>query len=289
MTKKATIIATSLLIVVGACTKAEEQGQASAKEQGQASAEELQTWFERGRTYAQGEGVERDATEAMRWYRKAAEQGHAEAQFRLGEAYNQCHGRYASSDGHNRYYNAEVMLWYRKAAEQGHAEAQFRLGNVFNRSTKLRTSVAISFQCLSPNAPSPNDIESTRWYRKAAEQEHAEAQFWLGEAYRSGKGVVRNDAEAMSFYRKAAEQGQADAQLKLGEAYRLGHLGLRRNDIEAYIWYSVAEARDKDGFRGDRSLNELTARMTRVQIREAQERAAELYAEIEAGKGQNQN
>ena len=33
-----------------------------------------------GRAYAEGKGVQQDQAEALRWYRKAAEQGHREAQ-----------------------------------------------------------------------------------------------------------------------------------------------------------------------------------------------------------------
>lgn len=49
-------------------------------------------------------------------YRKAAEQGHAEAQFRLG-------AMYFSGDGVPQD-DAGALKWYRMAAEQGHAEAQ---------------------------------------------------------------------------------------------------------------------------------------------------------------------
>ena len=35
--------------------------------------------------YYRGEGMEQDYREAAKWYRKAAEQGNAEAQYRLGE------------------------------------------------------------------------------------------------------------------------------------------------------------------------------------------------------------
>ena len=55
----------------------------------------------------------------MRWYRKAAEQGHADAQNCLGLYYDE------SGDGPGK---AESVMWYRAAAEQGHADAQFNLG-----------------------------------------------------------------------------------------------------------------------------------------------------------------
>ena len=46
-----------------------------------------------------------------------------------------------------------------------------------------------------------------KWYRKAAEQGHANAQCNLGYCYKYGEGVETNKAEAVKWYRKAAEQG----------------------------------------------------------------------------------
>jgi hypothetical protein len=53
-------------------------------------------------------------------FRKAAEQGDAPAQFRLGGAY--FFGRGVAED------HAEAVRWWRKAADQGHAGAQDLLG-----------------------------------------------------------------------------------------------------------------------------------------------------------------
>ena len=46
--------------------------------------------------YASGEGVPEDDAEAVRWYRLAADQGHADAQYNLGWMYDRrrgCAGR----------------------------------------------------------------------------------------------------------------------------------------------------------------------------------------------------
>ncbi len=56
-------------------------------------------------------------------YRKAAEQGHAEAQFKLG-------AMYFSGDGVPQD-DAGAVKWYRMAAEQGHAEAQADLAYMY--------------------------------------------------------------------------------------------------------------------------------------------------------------
>jgi len=60
---------------------------------------------------------------------------------------------------------------------------------------------------------------------KLAEQGDAKAQYNLGIRYDKGRGVPENDAEAVKWWRKAAEQGHEDAQwyleqLKLGACWR---------------------------------------------------------------------
>ena len=72
--------------------------------------------------YASGEGVPEDDAEAARWYRLAADQGHADAQNNLGL-------KYASGEGVVED-DAEAVRWYRLAADQGLANrpAQPRSG-----------------------------------------------------------------------------------------------------------------------------------------------------------------
>ena len=68
-----------------------------------------------GNMYSAGKGVSRDYAEAVKWYRKAAEQGYVRAQESLGFMYEK-------GQGIPRDY-AEAIKWFRKAAEQGDAVA----------------------------------------------------------------------------------------------------------------------------------------------------------------------
>ena len=68
------------------------------------------------RSAANGQGVPEDDAEAVVWFRKAAEQGYARAQFNLALGYDLAKG--VPED------DAEAVLWYRKAADQGHAPAR---------------------------------------------------------------------------------------------------------------------------------------------------------------------
>ena len=52
-----------------------------------------------------------------------------------------------------------------------------------------------------------DDAEAVRWYRLAADQGHAKAQYNLGVMYDNGDGVPQDYAEAVSWYRLAADQG----------------------------------------------------------------------------------
>ncbi|WP_148132454.1 tetratricopeptide repeat protein, partial [Neisseria sp. HMSC074B07] len=64
--------------------------------------------------------------------------------------------------------------------------------------------------------------QAVQWYRKAAEQGLADAQYNLGMMYANGQGVRQDYAEAVRWFRKTAEQGLAEAQYNLGLAYEQG-------------------------------------------------------------------
>ena len=66
-----------------------------------------------------------DYAAAMKWYRKAAEQGNASAQVSLG-------AMYLNGQGMPQDY-AAAMKWVRKAANQGEALAQYDLGVLYSR------------------------------------------------------------------------------------------------------------------------------------------------------------
>jgi uncharacterized protein len=66
----------------------------------------------------------------VKWVRKAAEQGHATAQYNLGLMYDTGYG--VPKD------LVEAVNWYRKAAEQGDAEAQYKLGVLFEGGQGVR-------------------------------------------------------------------------------------------------------------------------------------------------------
>jgi len=69
--------------------------------------------------YENGWGGDKNNLTAVEWYRKAAEQGDAYAQFNLG-------GMYENGWGDDIYFST-TLQWYRKAAEEEHVDAQYNI------------------------------------------------------------------------------------------------------------------------------------------------------------------
>ena len=97
-------------------------------------------------------------------FRRAAEGGHAGAQYHLGMMYRR-------GQGVRRNF-ADAARWYRKAGEQGHVRAQYWLGVMHRRGQGVERDRA----------------EAVKWFRKAGELGHAMAQYYAGVAYERGKG-----------------------------------------------------------------------------------------------------
>ena len=91
--------------------------------------------------------------------------------------------------------------------------------------------------------------EAVKWYRKAAEQGVAEAQFNLGVCYDNGEGVAQDKEEAVKWYRKAAEQGVAEAQYNLGACYANCE-GVEQDKKEAMKWLRKAAVNGNENAKG---------------------------------------
>jgi TPR repeat protein len=116
-------------------------------------------------------------------------------------------------------------------------------------------------------------------YRKAADRGDAAAQVELGNMYKYGQGVAQNYAETAKWYRKAADRGDAKAQFDLGRMYEEGQ-GVPQDYLYAHMWFNLAAAHQPGWAKGPRDLavtsrDAVAAKLTPVQIAEAQRRARE--------------
>lgn len=134
-----------------------------------------------------------DYTKAVSEWRGPADQGDADAQFNLGQAYKL--GRGVSQD------TAAAQGWYLKAAQQGHEQAQANLG-------------LILFQNGDRQGALP-------WIRKAAERGEPRAQYVLATAMFNGDLVPKDWPRAYALMTRAAASGlpQATTSLQQMEQY----------------------------------------------------------------------
>jgi len=157
-----------------------------------------------------------DQVKTVELWRMAAEQGHAEAQYRLGKCY---------SDGLGVDYNEEeAVKWYLKAAEQGYVEAQYRLGECYDIGDGVEE----------------NKKEAAKWYLKAMEQGYDEA---IDSLF-----YMDFDCEVVESMCKVAEKGNVNLQCELGYRYRCGWdaLDLNVNEEESVKWYRKAAEQGHD-------------------------------------------
>ena len=222
------VLALCVLISGLAIVAAEPEGLAELRrlaEQGDVEAQD-----ELGAMYLLGwRGAQKDDAEAVEWYRKAAEQGHADAQFTLAELYGTGRGVQENP--------VEAVKWLREAAKQGHVLAQNYLAQMFmlRKAADAGSVWALSkfpmfYQRLHEGefVPSLSNAEGVRWVRKVAEfefhpgnphgslgltnSEVVDAQRYLCVAYYKGDVVPQDDAEAVKWCRKAAERWDVFAQ-----------------------------------------------------------------------------
>jgi uncharacterized protein len=90
--------------------------------------------------------------------------------------------------------------------------------------------------------------------------------------------VPQDYAQALIWYRKAAEQGDARAQFGLGLMYADGH-GVPQDYVRAHMWFNIAagaQGASDASVRDSVKWRDLVAtRMTPAQIAEARRMASE--------------
>ncbi len=78
------------------------------------------------------------------------------------------------------------------------------------------------------------------WYREAAKLGHPEAQYNLGIAHIEGIGTSYDAPLAAAFFENAANQGIVEAAYNLGLIYENGLIGGKAKSEDALLWYKIA-------------------------------------------------
>lgn len=166
-----------------------------------------------GKAYLTGKGVESNPEEAVRWLNLAARQQHAAAQFYMGLCAMQGCGMVKCS--------ATAAKWLAAAAENGHVGAQCCMGNL----------------CWVGLPEVKQDYEKAFvWYRSAASRGDARAKYHMAECFATGCGVAKNWSTAFYWYRLAAIEGDVYAQYRCGRCYAKGQ-GVARDNHMACVWF----------------------------------------------------
>jgi len=157
-----------------------------------------------------------DFTNAVKWYEKAAENNHPDAQFQMGICCNRGEG--VTKDPNLAFY------WFKKAANQDHTDAQFYCG------------------CYELDE-NQDPVQSMEYLKAAAGKNHPEAQYYLALCF-----LMQEDHQkAAEYLEKAAQAGIVHAQTKLGNAYEKG-IGVKKDPKQAFYWYKkAAEKNDSEG------------------------------------------
>jgi TPR repeat protein len=195
---------------------------------------DVEAQLELGRRYDEADGGIDivDPKLAFRWYRKAARQGLAEAQWRTSKVY---------ATGRGARDSEEEIKWCWAAAQQGHLEARIRL---FSRVgiNDISESRAEYYDRLGIDLDEQLLFD---WCREEAEKGSAEACYILGNhflaknkngiPYRGHSSREPDPEEALIWLKKALEYGCEDASLAqelIGDAYY--H---QEDFVQAMTWY----------------------------------------------------
>jgi hypothetical protein len=180
----ATLICGSLLL--SACGAQNPTASPSAALVAQAGGGDAGAAAKLGGIYAHGLGVPQDDGEAVKWFRRAADQNDSGAQNDLGVQYEL--GLGVAHD------DAQAARLYRSAANQGNAVAQGNIGRFYARGQGV-----------------PKDFAAARmWFERAARQGYPQAMDNLGRIYGEGDGVPADSAEALKWMVLAAGQYRAE-------------------------------------------------------------------------------
>ena len=92
--------------------------------------------------YENGQGVAQDYSAAMKWYRMAADQGHANAQYNLGIMYYQGQGVPQNT--------SEALRWLHKAQVQGDERAKQGIELIMQAMRETRASQQTNNSSMPP-------------------------------------------------------------------------------------------------------------------------------------------
>lgn len=178
----------------------------SAAEGGSSAAQ-----FDMGYLSENGLGTAKDMTEALRWYRQAADQKDLDAMLRIGLIH-------ADGIGGVERDEAEGLRWLvagtkpiLRIAESvstidtlvyGFDDSRLRAAHMAAAATDPATALRLGMYFAQPTSRTRDSAEAMRFFRIAATANIPLAILEMGVRQAEGEGVARNEAEALQWLRK---------------------------------------------------------------------------------------
>lgn len=165
--------------------------------------------------YARGVGVKQNAEQALQWYQQVAAQGNSQAAWELAKAYEQ--GDWLQTD-------PEAAFTYLLAAAQGgNAQAQVALGNLYELGEKVPQ----------------HEGQALFWFLQAAQNGNTQAQTKVSAIEQQNPSLYTSVLSFLQTLQQAGQDNEAQAQLTVGQAYRYG-TPILRDDESAFKWFEKA-------------------------------------------------
>ncbi|KAI8885317.1 HCP-like protein [Backusella circina FSU 941] len=161
--------------------------------------------------------VPKDYTKACQYLTLSAEKGYLDAQAQLGDMYLHGHGVEQS--------RSKAITWFKLSAKQMDKEDCYELGKAYHDDIDFEISFI--------------------YFKRAAEEGHRDAQRYLGDMYRLGRGVSNKDySQAIEWYTKIANDLENNIAYYLGTMYHAGSENIQHFS-KALKWYKKMKIRNK--------------------------------------------
>ena len=129
-------------------------------------------------------GMSKDYGEAIKWYRKAADNGNTDGMMKIADLYYDGNG--VSQD------YGKDMEWYQRAVDNGNTDCMMiDTGNLY----------------YDGDGVSEDYGKAMEWYRKAADNGNTFGMMKICDLYSNENGVSQDYSEAMEWYQKAVDNG----------------------------------------------------------------------------------
>lgn len=164
-----------------------------------------------GFLYMNGDHVPQNNEKALKWFKKADEQGDADALVGTAILY-----------GDNLDDGNHAFMFVKEAAEKGNKLGQLLLARVYDWGMW----------------GIDEDIhEAEKWYKKAAQQDDNNARFGLGRIYVENNDMGYNTQDGIKLIEKAAREGDREANDYLGNCYHYG-IFVKKDINKAWNFYT---------------------------------------------------